>query len=126
MNDRPIIAITMGDAAGVGPEVVMKSLAHSELYGQCRPLVIGDAVRLEEAGRILRSSLQVRSLSVDESDKAMFQPGTVDCIDLKLIPKGLPWGKLSAVAGDAAYRYVEVAANLGDERKSRGHLHRAA
>lgn len=112
MNDRPIIAITMGDAAGVGPEVVMKSLAHSELYGQCRPLVIGDAVRLEEAGRILRSSLQVRSLSVDESDKAMFQPGTADCIDLKLIPKGLPWGKLSAVAGDAAYRYVEVAANL--------------
>ena len=42
----------------------------------------------------------------------MFQQGTVDCIDLKLIPRDLPWGKLSAVAGDAAYRYVEVAAKL--------------
>ena len=112
MTERPIIAMTMGDAAGVGPEVIMKSLAHAELYAQCRPLVIGDAERLREAGRIVGSSLEVRSLSVDEVDKARFQQGTVDCIDLKLIPKDLPWGKLSAVAGDAAYRYVEVAAKL--------------
>ena len=47
-----------------------------------------------------------------KSDKAMFQREIVDCIDLRLIPKDLPWGKLSAVAGDAAYRYVEVAANF--------------
>ena len=60
MNDRPIIAMTMGDAAGVGPEVIMKSLAHSELYTQCRPLVIGDADRLREAGRIVGSSLEVQ------------------------------------------------------------------
>jgi len=112
MNDRPIIAMTMGDAAGVGPEVIMKSLAHSELYAQCRPLVIGDADRLREAGRIVRSSLHVRGFNADEGDKAMFQQGIVDCIDLRLIPKDLPWGKLSAVAGDAAYRYVEVAAKL--------------
>lgn len=112
MNDRPMIAITMGDAAGVGPEVIMKSLAHPELYARCRPLVVGDAVRLSEAGRIVGSSLQVCELSVEEIDKAMFRPGTVDCIDLKLIPKALPWGKLSSVAGDAAYRYVQVAAGL--------------
>jgi len=42
----------------------------------------------------------------------MFQQGIVDCIDLRLIPKDLPWGKLSAVAGDAAYCYVELAAKL--------------
>jgi 4-hydroxythreonine-4-phosphate dehydrogenase len=54
----------------------------------------------------------VRGLSLDELDKAQFQPGTVDCIDLKLIPEDLPWGKLSALAGDAAYQYIKVAADL--------------
>ena len=112
MTERPIIAITMGDAAGVGPEVIMKSLAHAGLYEQCRPLVIGDAARLREAGRITGCDLVVRALAEDEIERATFQPGTVDCIDLKLIPAGLPWGKLSAVAGDAAFHYVEVAARL--------------
>ncbi len=117
MNDRPIVAMTMGDAAGVGPEVIMKSLAHFELYSQCRPLVIGDADRLREAGRIVGSSLQVRGLDAVGPEQAMFQQGIVDCIDLKLIPKDLPWGRLSAIAGDAAYRYVEVAANLAMHKK---------
>ena len=52
---KPIIAITMGDAAGVGPEIIMKSLAHREVYEQCRPLVIGDAERLRQAGQICAS-----------------------------------------------------------------------
>jgi len=112
MTDRPMIAMTMGDAAGVGPEVIMKSLARASLYEQCRPLVIGDGERLLRAGRIVRSTLQVRSLSEEQLDSAAFEPGTVDCIDLKLIPADLPWGQLSAIAGDAAYHYVEVAARL--------------
>jgi 4-hydroxythreonine-4-phosphate dehydrogenase len=110
--ERPIIAMTMGDAAGVGPEVIMKSLAHPEIYEQCRPLVVGDAERLREAGRIIGVSLEVRSLSEDELAKAVYQHGIVDCIDLKLIPKDLPWGRLSAVAGDAAFHYIRVAARL--------------
>jgi len=98
--ELPIIAITMGDAAGVGPEIIMKSLAHAELYEQCRPLVIGDAERLQEAGRIVETRLALRSLLPDEVGRASYEPGTVDCVDLKLIPANLPWGKLSAKAGD--------------------------
>ena len=112
MPNRPIIAMTMGDASGVGPEVIMKSLAHPELYDECRPLVIGDAVRLREAGRIVDSQLTVKSLALGQVDEALYVSGTVDCIDLKLIPEDLPWGKLSAVAGNAAFRYMKVAANL--------------
>jgi 4-phospho-D-threonate 3-dehydrogenase / 4-phospho-D-erythronate 3-dehydrogenase len=108
----PIIAMTMGDAAGVGPEVIMKSLAHPELHAQCRPLVIGDAERLRAAGRIVGSRLAVRSLTPEEIDQAAFEPDTVDCIDLKLIPKDLPWGKLSPVAGDGAFRFIEEACKL--------------
>ena len=47
---KPRIAITMGDAAGVGPEIIMKALAHADLYDRCRPLVVGDAARLGQAG----------------------------------------------------------------------------
>ena len=107
---RPIIAITMGDAAGVGPEVIMKSLAHPELHEQCRPLVIGDATRLQEAGRIVGSTLAVRSLAPAELEKALFARDTVDCIDLKLIPVGLPWGAIS-ISNTA--RFVGVTAASG-------------
>jgi 4-hydroxythreonine-4-phosphate dehydrogenase len=100
----------MGDASGIGPEVVMKALAHAEVYRLCRPLVVGDAGRLREAGRIVGSSLQVRSLETPKG--ARFEPGTVDCIDLKLIPPGHPFGQLSAVSGEAAYRYIERAVRL--------------
>ena len=111
-TELPIIAITMGDAAGVGPEVIMKSLAHGELYRQCSPLVIGDAERLKQAGQIVQSNLEVRSISAATLDKAGYKSGTVDCVDLKLIPQDLPWGKISAIAGDAAFHYVELAAQL--------------
>ena len=107
---RPVIAITMGDAAGVGPEIIMKSLAHADLYERCRPLVIGDTARLQAAGKILNSRLEVHAL--DDAEDARYRHGTVDCIDLRLIPADLPWGRLSAKAGDAAYHYIKVATEL--------------
>jgi 4-hydroxythreonine-4-phosphate dehydrogenase len=109
-NRKPRIAITMGDAAGVGPEIIMKSLAHRDLYDRCRPLVVGDAARLEEAGRRAGTTLSVRTLT--DADAARFEPGTVDCIDLKLIPPELKFGELSAIAGHAAYEYIRVATEL--------------
>jgi 4-hydroxythreonine-4-phosphate dehydrogenase len=113
MSDtRPRIAVTMGDAAGVGPEIVMKALAHRDLYAMCRPLVAGDAARLEEAGRRTGAALGLRSLPRDGIAAAQYEPGTVDCLDLKLIPAGLPFGRLSAVAGHAAYEYVRLATEL--------------
>jgi 4-phospho-D-threonate 3-dehydrogenase / 4-phospho-D-erythronate 3-dehydrogenase len=113
---KPLIAITMGDAAGVGPEVVMKSVAHAEVQAMCRPLVIGDAARLRAAGKIVGSGLVVRSIREDEIETAEFDAGHVSCVEpdseCGLIPVDLAWGKLSAAAGEAAYRYIEVAAHL--------------
>lgn len=110
MPSRPIIAITMGDAAGVGPEIVMKTLAHDEIYARCRPLVIGDAGRLRAAGSLVGSSLQVRAVAGPA--KAAFAPGIVDCIDLALIPADLPFGQLSSLCGHAAYCFIEKAVEL--------------
>ena len=108
--NRPVIAITMGDASGIGPEIIMKSLAHADLYERCRPLVIGDAARLEAAGHFVGSTLAVAPIA--DIAEARYAVGTVDCIDLKLIPADLPWGRLSPIAGDAAFRYIEVATAL--------------
>ncbi|PPQ29674.1 4-hydroxythreonine-4-phosphate dehydrogenase PdxA [Rhodopila globiformis] len=107
---RPVIAITMGDAAGVGPEIIMKSLAHADLYERCCPVVVGDANRLRQAGRIVGSSLAVSSLG--SIDDRRCTAGSVDCIDLRLIPDDLPWGQLSAAAGNAAYHYIRTATGL--------------
>lgn len=110
MPDRPVIGITMGDATGVGPEIIVKTLAHASVYKSCRPLVIGDARRLEDANQIVNGSLLIRR--IESPDQALFECGTVDCIDLGLIPADLPYGQLSAIAGDAAFRYIERTVKL--------------
>jgi len=109
-NYLPVIGITMGDAAGVGAEVIIKSLMHASVYAQCRPLVIGDAKRLERANDIVGAGAKIRR--IDDAAQARYEQGTIDCIDLGLIPDDLPFGALSAVAGDAAYRYIERAVEL--------------
>ncbi len=109
---KPIVGITMGDAAGVGPEVVMKALARRDLYESLDPLVIGDAKRLELAGRITGSTLQVRRIRTPA--EARYVHGTVDCIDLDLVPADLPFGQLSGIAGHAAFEYVVRAVALAN------------
>lgn len=108
----PIIAITMGDAAGIGPEIIVKALAHPEVYEGCRPVVIGDVVRLRQAQAVTASPVQIHPIASHAVDKAGLRCGTLDCVDLALIPEDLPWGKISPCAGDAAFRYLEVAAQL--------------
>jgi 4-hydroxythreonine-4-phosphate dehydrogenase len=106
----PTIAITMGDPSGIGPEVIMKALAHAEVQAMCRPLVIGDAGRLREAGAIVGAGLVVNSL--EAASQARYRPGKVDCIDLKLIPPGHPFSQISPLSGEAAFRYIERAVRL--------------
>ena len=107
---RPIIGITMGDAAGIGPEIIMKALAVPEVYEMSRPLVIGDAGRLRKAGGIVGSKLRLQA--VRDPGEAQYRMGQLDCIDLALIPDDLPFGRLSAIAGDAAFQFIKKAVEL--------------
>ncbi|MFC3690945.1 4-hydroxythreonine-4-phosphate dehydrogenase PdxA [Chenggangzhangella methanolivorans] len=107
---RPTIAITMGDPSGIGPEIIMKALAHPEVHAMCEPLVVGDAERLKAAGEIVGSSLRVDSLQ--DAGQARYAAGAVQCLDLKLVPKDHPFGEMSPVSGEAAYRYIEKAVRV--------------
>ena len=106
----PIIVLTLGDPAGIGPEIIMKALASPEVRAICRPLVVGDGERLRVAGKIVGSRLHVESL--DDASEASYGHGNVECIDLNLVPADLPFGKVSPVAGEAAFRYIERAVRL--------------
>jgi 4-hydroxythreonine-4-phosphate dehydrogenase len=59
----------------------------------------------------------VNALSPDDIEKSLFIYGTVDCVDLALVPADLPWGKISPVAGDAAFRFIELATKFATEGK---------
>jgi 4-hydroxythreonine-4-phosphate dehydrogenase len=112
---RPVVAITMGDAAGVGPEVIVKALAREEVYQRCRPLVVGDAGRIRRAVDITGVHLDVASVAGPEHGG--YTRGTVDVLDLDCIPADLPFGEQSEEAGEGAYRFVEAAVELATERR---------
>lgn len=107
---RPVIGITMGDAAGIGPEVIVKSLYNPDIYQICRPLVIGDARIMRRAIKI--TGLQLEIHGIEKVSEALFQHGVIDCIDLCLLPEDLPFGQISAKAGDAAFRFIVKAVEL--------------
>lgn len=86
----PIIAVTMGDGAGIGPEVIVPALLHADTVRRCRPVVIGDAERLRQAARILGVACEI--VSVETPADAVFGPGRINVIDLGLLPADLPWG----------------------------------
>ncbi len=109
---RPLLAITMGDPAGIGPEVVVKALRHQEIYERCRPLVIGDRRILERAAAWLDQSPLTYDL-IDDPAHGCYQAGTISVLDgANADPQACPVGQVSAPAGRAAVAYVLKACDL--------------
>ncbi len=116
MDQRPTLAITMGDAAGIGPEIVAKALADPRVYESVRPLVIGTAWAIEEGARVAKAAVGVRTVESPEAVQAI--AGAIDVLDLhNLTPADVEPGRLSAEAGRAAVETVEEAARLALSRK---------
>ena len=112
---KPLIGITMGDPASVGPELCLKLLSDPMIYEDCRPLIIGDVSVLERA-KGFPCIPQLHLHAVGSPKEALFCPGTADVLDLKICdPQDIPVGEVSAAAGEAAFRYVEHAICLAME-----------
>ena len=103
----------MGDGSGVGPEIIAKALAHRDVYDRARPLVIGDAARMQQAMTIVESPQRLRV--IDDVNAWQSSPDTLDCVSVGSLPTGLKFGEISAAAGDMAYRYLERAHALATE-----------
>jgi 4-phospho-D-threonate 3-dehydrogenase / 4-phospho-D-erythronate 3-dehydrogenase len=108
--ERPIVLITMGDPTGVGPEVIVKSVNQPAVPSRLRPLVIGASRRLEKAIELTGEKLAVRTIAKPE--EAKFERGTIDCLDLDIVPQDLAFGRLSPIGGEAAYRFIVKAVEV--------------
>jgi 4-hydroxythreonine-4-phosphate dehydrogenase len=107
-DPRPLLAITMGDPAGVGPEVIVGALTGRRARAWCRPLIIGDARVMRRAGEALGRSLSLRS--VRSPSEANDHPRRVCLLDLgNADPGAVPFGEVGAAAGRAAADYIEQA-----------------
>jgi len=107
---QPLVAVTMGDAAGIGPEIIAKTFAEPDFTERNRAVVVGDVAILERAVKLLRLSLRVNPVAAPEEGR--YEPGTVDVIPASDLPDDLPFGKLDARAGAAAFEYVRRAIEL--------------
>lgn len=108
---NPILGITMGDAAGIGPELILKAFRSADLYGACRPLIIGSLAVMEFYRDRFGSPLSLRAVHGPED--AQFIPGTLDVLDLGLVDVSkLRIGEVAAEPGNAAVVYTKEAGRL--------------
>ncbi len=118
LSDRPRVALTLGDIAGIGPEIVARACTNPEVEQLCRPLIVGDATILERALALIGSRASVQL--VDQS--SLLDRGELDADRQSTIPcwnpldatqatelRSVPLGTLDARAGRAAYEWLVAA-----------------
>jgi len=110
--DKPVLAVTVGDVAGIGPEITAKALTgHDALRDECVPVVVGDIGALRRAVEI--DGVDPNSVTAIEDPRtATNRPGTIEVVQVgDPLPK-VPLGEISEVAGDGSYRFVVAACDL--------------
>ena len=111
MSSLPIIGITMGDPASIGPEVAVKALLDKEIYEICRPLLVGSADVFRHIAQ--RLDLKVQINPVVSVSKAEFVHGVIDVFDLKNVNvEELEFGQISAMCGHASFEAVKKVIEL--------------
>jgi 4-phospho-D-threonate 3-dehydrogenase / 4-phospho-D-erythronate 3-dehydrogenase len=111
-NPRPLLAVTLGDPAGVGPEIILKALWRKEIFEQCRPVVVGDSRILERASFWLGCDPLVFEFLLDPVE-GEYRPGTIPIFNqANAPPEECSVGEIGAVSGRAAVEAVFQACDL--------------
>ena len=112
VNVKPIVAVTMGDPSGIGPEIVVKTLMTPMIYDVCKPFIIGNADILSRAAAILNLSPEFHPIRSPK--EAMYTLGTIDVLDPgRYDASGIVYGCVQAKAGAMAFDYVSKSIELG-------------
>ena len=112
ISPLPTVAITMGDAAGIGPEITLKALSNPDNLAGCRCIIIGDLTHLRRLASVL--DLPVILSPLGETDDE-----SVSVVDLKNLPAEFDIGVDAAATGKASAEYIEAAVDLW----RRGEIH---
>lgn len=111
MSQLPIIGITMGDPASIGPEIAVKALLNKNVYEICRPLLVGDAAVFQQIIDLLKLDATIHPIR-DVKD-AKFRFGAIDVFDLQNVDlNALQFGEISAMAGNASFEAVKKVIDL--------------
>ncbi|WP_276373129.1 4-hydroxythreonine-4-phosphate dehydrogenase PdxA [Chryseolinea sp. H1M3-3] len=112
---RPILGISAGDPAGVGPEITAKALSLKEIYAVCKPLVVCDAKIIEQIIGICGLNLSVNA--VTKPDEGKYEFGTVDVLDMHNIDEAtFRFNEVSVMTGKASFEYVAKVIELAKSK----------
>ncbi|MCF7886611.1 MAG: 4-hydroxythreonine-4-phosphate dehydrogenase PdxA, partial [Candidatus Marinimicrobia bacterium] len=115
-ENKPLIAVTMGDPSGVGPEIVALALNADDLYEKARPVVIGSIPILTQAVELYDLDLDINEFKEDQQND--FGPGKINVIDSNFIePEAVNIGDVQKQSGRASYLYIKRATELILEAK---------
>jgi len=114
-ENRPLIAVTMGDPAGIGPETIIKAFQRNEFEEICRVLVIGDTRFLTSIASKIGIPLSINS--IQQVSEVKYQSGALNVLDLKNVSENLSIGKASQEGGQACLDYIRAAVKLAMEDK---------
>ena len=84
-DSRPVLGITMGDPSGNGPEISVKALLDPSVYERCRPVIVGDAVCMEAAVKLIQGAEKLSVHRITDVKDALFQYGVIDVYDMGII-----------------------------------------
>jgi 4-hydroxythreonine-4-phosphate dehydrogenase len=111
MERKPLIVITMGDPAGIGPEIAAKVFAEEKLFASCRPVLIGDAGVMAKAIRDFEQPVSLQR--IDSADQAEAVRGMIPVLDLGLVDMSRhAWGNPGPASGTAVVEYIKRAVQL--------------
>lgn len=106
---KPLIGVTIGDPAGIGPEIVIKALSVQVSYDVSRPIVYGDRCILERSLKDLGTHLDLNQVGTPSEGR--FQVGTIDFIDTGILNNPVTYGEVSSDGGRAGLGYLDRATN---------------
>ena len=112
--NKPFVAVPIGDPAGVGPEIVVKSVASKEVFDVARTVVIGDAKVLANACKIMNVDLRINK--IEKPEDGDYSEGVLNLIDLDNIDMDqFEFGKVNGICGKAAFQYIQKSIELANE-----------
>jgi 4-hydroxythreonine-4-phosphate dehydrogenase len=109
--NKPIVGISAGDPAGIGPEIAAKALTLAEIYDICRPMVVCDLGVMDDAIRF--SGLQLKTRGIQSPEEGLYELGTVDVLDMKNVDLDkLEYKKVAVMSGGASFDYIKKVIEL--------------
>ena len=115
--EKPIIAVTMGDPAGIGPEIVVKSIADKATFDIARCIVVGDKKVMAKAVEIVGADLKINT--VDSPADGDYSYGVLNMIDLDNIDMSrFEYGKVNSMCGQAAFDYIKKSIEITMDKQA--------